>query len=140
MTEAVIARINKLAVGQPSQSVFMDQTGLPIGNISMEHFDKYNNNEADDNLPGVHLPDPDKSAKIPGVESTNQDPYEHEPDLKDAFDNLEVDFDNSQDPQDLVQADNEIPDSVVGETLAVKPGVGDTLAGGTVDAPVGVRR
>jgi hypothetical protein len=38
MTEAVIARIERLALGQPSQPVFTDRNGLPIGDIAMEAF------------------------------------------------------------------------------------------------------
>ena len=56
MMEAVITRIERLALGQPSQPVFTDQKGHPIGNIAMEHLDSYDHVEADDNLPGVHLP------------------------------------------------------------------------------------
>ena len=62
MTDAVIVRIKKLALGQPSQPVFTDRNGLLIGDIAMEHLDNYDHVEADDNLPGVHLPEPDKSA------------------------------------------------------------------------------
>ena len=53
MTDAVIARIKKLALVQPSQPVFTIRNGLPIGNISMEHLENYDHVEADDNLPGV---------------------------------------------------------------------------------------
>ncbi len=52
----------------------------------MEHLENYNHVEADDNLPGVHLPEPDESAKIPGVGSTDQDLYEDVTDLVDAYD------------------------------------------------------
>jgi len=55
MSEAVIARIERLALGQPSQPVFTDQKGLPIGNIAMESLENYDLVDADDDLPGVHL-------------------------------------------------------------------------------------
>ncbi len=106
MTDAVIARIERLALGQPSQPVFTDRNGIPIGNIAMEYLDGYNQNEADDNLPGVHLPESDKSAEIPGVGSTDQDLYDYVPDLVDAFD-VDDDFDIQAEPQDLVQEGNE---------------------------------
>jgi hypothetical protein len=73
MTDAVIACIGLLAVGQPSHPVVTDRKGHPIGEVAMEHFD-YDNAEADDDLPGVHLPDTDESAKIPGVGTIDQDP------------------------------------------------------------------
>ena len=57
MTDAVIARIERLALGQPSQLVFTDRNGLPIGDIAMEYLAGYDQNEADDNLPGVYLPE-----------------------------------------------------------------------------------
>ena len=66
MTDAVIARIELLAVGQPSHPVFTDRQGRPIGDVAMEHFD-YESHESDDELPGVHLPESDKSAEIPGA-------------------------------------------------------------------------
>ena len=72
MTEALIARIELLAQDQPSQPVFTDRKGLPIGDIAMEHLDNYNRVEADDDLPGVHLPESDESVEIPGVGSTDQ--------------------------------------------------------------------
>ena len=36
MTEAVIARIDSKARGQPAQPVFTDRLGLPIGNVAMD--------------------------------------------------------------------------------------------------------
>ena len=66
MTDAVIARIELLAAGQPSHPVFTDRQGRPIGDVAMEHFD-YDSHEADDEMPGVHLLDTDESAEIPGV-------------------------------------------------------------------------
>jgi hypothetical protein len=47
MTDAVIACIGLLAVGQPSHPVVTDRKGRPIGDVAMEHFD-YDNSEADD--------------------------------------------------------------------------------------------
>ena len=132
MTDAVIARIERLALGQPSQPVFTDRNGIPIGDIAMEYLAGYDQNEADDDLPGVHLPEYDESAEIPGVGSTDQDLYEDVPDLADAFD-VDDDFDIQAEPQDLVQEGNEAPD----------PGMGDTLVGGTgyvPGVPTGVRR
>ena len=130
MTEALIARIELLAQDQPSQPVFTDRKGLPIGDIAMEHLDNYNRVEADDDLPGVHLPESDESVEIPGVGSTDQDPYEDVSDLADAFD-VDVDIDSQANPQDLVHTDDDAPNPEVGETLVVKPGVGNALVGGT---------
>jgi hypothetical protein len=73
MTDAVIARIGLLAVSQPSHPVVTDRKGRPIGDVAMEHFD-YDNSEADDDLPGVHLPNTDDSAETTGVETIDQDP------------------------------------------------------------------
>jgi hypothetical protein len=78
MTDAVIARIGLLAVGQPSHPVVTNRKGRPIGNVAMEHFD-YDNSEADYNLPGVHLSNTDDSAKIPGVGTIDQDPTPDDP-------------------------------------------------------------
>ncbi len=64
MSEAVIARIERLALGQPSQPVFTDQKGLPIGDIALENLENYDYVEADDDLPGVHL-ESTESAEIP---------------------------------------------------------------------------
>jgi hypothetical protein len=71
MTDAVIARIERLALGQPSQPVFTDQKGLPIGDIALESLDNYDHVEADHDLPGVHL-ESTESAEIPGVGSTDR--------------------------------------------------------------------
>jgi hypothetical protein len=80
MTDAVIARIGLLAVGQPSQPVFTDRQGRPIGDVAMEHFDYDNEtDEADDDLPGVHLPNTDVSAEIPGVGTIDRDPIPDDP-------------------------------------------------------------
>jgi hypothetical protein len=84
MTEAVIACIERLALGQPSQPVFTDRKGLPIGNIAMESLVNYDNVAADDDLPGVHLQESTESAEIPGVGSTDQDPANDVPDLADC--------------------------------------------------------
>ena len=100
MTDAVIARIERLALGQPSQPVFTDRKGLPIGDIALESLDNYDHVEADHDLPGVHL-ESTESAEIPGVGSTDQDPSDDVPDLADAFD-VDVDFDSQANPQDLV--------------------------------------
>ena len=78
MTDAVIARIGLLAAGQPSHPVFTDRKGCPIGDVAMEHFD-YESQEADEDLPGVHLPDSDESAEIPGVGTIDQDPTTDDP-------------------------------------------------------------
>ena len=122
MTEAVIKRIESLAVGQPSQPVFTDRKGLPIGDVALE-LEYYDNNEADVDLPGVHLPEPAESAEIPGVDSNDQDL--DVPDLVDAND-VVIDFDSQAHYQDNVHTDNVTPDPMV-ETLVVEPGVGDTL-------------
>ena len=114
--------------------------GLPIGDIAMENFENYDYVEADDDLPGVHL-ESTESAEIPGVGSTDQDPSDNVPDLADAFD-IDVDFDSQANPQDIVQMDNDSPVPEV-EIPLVELGVGDTLAGGTAEAPsvpIGVRR
>ena len=84
MTEAVIARIKRLALGQPSQPVFTDRKGLPIGDIAMESLVNYDHFEVDDDLPGVHLQESTESAEIPGVGSTDQDPANDVPDLADC--------------------------------------------------------
>jgi len=140
MSEAVIARIERLALGQPSQPVFTNRKGLPIGNNVMESLENYDYVEADVDLPGVHL-ESTESAEIPGVGSTDQDPSDNVPDLADAFD-VDVDFDSQANPQDLVQLDNDSPDPKV-EIPVVELGVGDTLVDGTAEAPsvpIGVRR
>ena len=36
MTEAVIARIDSKAQGQPAQPVYTDRLGIPIGIVAME--------------------------------------------------------------------------------------------------------
>jgi hypothetical protein len=133
MTEALIARIERLALGQPSQPVFTnDCKGIPIGDIAMESLENYDHVEADDDLPGVHL-ESTESAEIPGVGSTDQDPSDDVPDLADAFD-VDVDFDSQANPQDLVQLDNDSPDPEV-EIPVVELGVGDTLVVGIAEAP-----
>ncbi len=45
MTAAVIARLERLALGQPSQSVFSDRQGLPIGDIALDSLENYDNVE-----------------------------------------------------------------------------------------------
>ena len=132
MTEVVIARNKRLATGQPSQPVFTSRNGIPIGNIALEHLDNYNHVEVDDNLPGVHLPEYDESAKIPGVGSTDQDLYDNVPDLVDAFD-VDDDFDIQAEPQDLVHEENNNPNPRVGDTLV-------DGAGYVPGVPTGVRR
>ena len=142
MTEAVIARISLLAVGQPSQPVFTDRKGRPIGDVAMEHFD-YETKEADDDFPGVHLPESDESAEIPGVGTIDQDPTV--PDLIDDDVDVGIDFD-SHEPQDyaeLVQLDNHALEPVVADTLGAELGGTESLVVGTGDepgAPAGVRR
>jgi hypothetical protein len=138
MTEAVIACIERLALGQPSQPVFTDRKGLPIGNIAMESLVNYDNVAADDDLPGVHLQESTESAEIPGVGSTDQDPANDVPDLADAFD-VDNDFDSSADPPDLVPLDNDSPNPAVDETPVVQLGVGDGT-GEPPSVPIGARR
>jgi hypothetical protein len=104
----------------------------------MESLENYDNVEADEDLPGVHLPVSTASAKIPGVESFDQDPAEDVPDLADAFD-VNHDFDSQADPPDLVQLDNDSPDPTVEETQVVQLGVGDGT-GEPPSVPIGVRR
>ena len=137
MTDAVIARINLLAVGQPSQPVFTDRKGRPIGDVAMEHF---NYNEADDELPGVHLPGSDESAEIPGVGTIDQDP--EMPDLLDDDVDVGIDFDSHepQDPAELVQHDNDAPVPVMGESPGTEPGAPVGRTGVEPSAPAGVRR
>ncbi len=143
MTDDVIGCIERLALGQPSQPVFTDRKGLPIGDITMESLENYDLVEADDDLPGVHL-ESTESAEIPGVGSTDQDPSDDVPDLADAFD-VDVDFDSQANTQYLVRLDNDwtmIPDPEV-DTPVVESGVRDTLVDGTAEAPsvpIGVRR
>ncbi len=70
MTAADNPRLDLLASGQPSQPVFTDRKGLPIGDIAMEHFndnvpvdaaeDDFVQVDAADDFPGVHLPDSDE--------------------------------------------------------------------------------
>jgi hypothetical protein len=96
MTEAVIARIDSKAQGQPAQPVFTDRLGLPIGNVAMEM--PYDPTGPEDSapedvteiedLPGVHLPDTEGSDEIPGVGSTDQDYTDH------ADVDVGVDFDS----------------------------------------------
>jgi len=111
----------------PSQPVFTNQKGLPIGYFAMNS-ENYDYVEANDHLPGVHL-ESTQSAEIPGVGSTDQDPSDYVPDLADAFD-VNVDFDSQANPQDIVQMNNDSPVPKV-EIPLVQLGVGDTLAGGT---------
>jgi hypothetical protein len=134
----VIARIERLALGQPSQPVFTDRKGLPIGDIAMESLVNYDHFEADDNLPGVHLQESTESAEIPGVGSTDQDPADDVPDLADAFD-VDNDFDSPADPSDLVQLDNDSSDPAVNGAPIVQLGVGDGT-GEPPSVPIGVRR
>ena len=134
MTEAVIARISLLAVGQPSQPVFTDRKGRPIGDVAMEHFD-YETKEADDDFPGVHLPESDESAEIPGVGTIDQDPTV--PDLIDDDVDVGIDFD-SHEPQDyaeLVQLDNHALEPVVADTLGAELGGTESLVVETGDEP-----
>jgi hypothetical protein len=90
MTDAVIARVNRLALGQPSQPVFTDRRGFPIGDTAMESYTP--TEDDDDKMPGVHLEESDKPAEIPGVGSTDQDQM---PDLI-ANVNVDVDFKSSE--------------------------------------------
>jgi hypothetical protein len=104
----------------------------PIDGAQKFAADQYEPPETNDNLPGVHLPEPDESAKISGVGSTDQDLYDNVPDLVDAFGG-DDDFNIQAEPQDLVQEGNKAPN----------PGMGDTLVGGTgyvPGVPTGVRR
>ena len=146
MTAAVIARLELLASGQPSQPVFTDRKGLPIGDIAMEHFDDavhvdatddgYVQVDAADDIPGVHLQDSDEFVKIPGVESTDQATYDDVPDLANAFD---VDIDFEANPPDPVQVDiDQAPDPKVGVGSVVGPRMDGT--GGMSVAPAVTRR
>ena len=135
MTDAVIARIGVLASGQPSQLVFTDRRGRPIGDVALEHHDSISQ-EADDDLPGVHLPDLDESAEIPGVGTIDEDPIEDDP----IDDDVDVgnDFDIQDLPDDtLVELDSDALEPVA------ELGGGESLVVGTGDvpgAPAGVRR
>jgi hypothetical protein len=134
MTAAVIARLERLALGQPSQPVFSDRQGFPIGDLALESLDNHDNVAADDDLPGVHLPESIEPAEIPGVESFNKDQAENVPDLVDAFD-VDNDFDSHADPLDLVQMD----DNEVEQILVDHSGVGEGTSA-TPSAPIAVRR
>jgi hypothetical protein len=105
MTDAVIARIGLLAVGQPSHPVVTDRKGRPIGDVAMEHFDYYNS-EADDDLPGVHLTNTDVSAEIPGVGTINQDPTPDDPIDDDVDVGNDFGIDKPQDTEELVHQDS----------------------------------
>ena len=136
MTDAVIARIGVLALGQPSQLVFTDRRGRPIGDVALEHHD-YVSQEADDDLPGVHLPDLDESAEIPGVGTINEDPIEDDPIDDDVDVGNDFDIQDLQEDAELVQLDNDALEPVA------ELGGGESLVVGTGDAPVapaGVRR
>ena len=138
MTDAVIARIGLLAAGQPSHPVFTDRKGRPIGDVAMEHFD-YHSHEADDDLPGVHLPDSDKSAEIPGVGTIDHDPIDDDVDV-----GVDFGIDEPQDTAELVQPDNDaVEQPVVAEPVVAELGSTESLVGGTgvvPSAPAGVRR
>ena len=146
MTDAVIARIGLLAVGQPSHPVVTDRKGRPIGEAVREHFDYDNDNsEADDDLPGVHLPTTDDTAETTGVGTIDQEPT---PDVT-IDDDVDVgnDFgiDEPQDTEELVQNDNVAVEPVAVEPVEADLGVAEFPVGGTGDgnvpsAPAGVRR
>ena len=146
MTDEVIARIGLLAVGQPSHPVVTDRRGRPIGEAVREHFDYDNDNsEADDDLPGVHLPTTDDTAETTGVGTIDQEPTPDDTIDDDVDVGNDFGIDEPQDTEELVQNDN-----VAVEPVAVEPVVADLGAvefpvGGTGDgnvpsAPAGVRR
>ena len=143
MTDAVIARIELLAVGQPSHPVFTDRQGRPIGDVAMEHFD-YESHESDDELPGVHLPESDESAEIPGVATIDQDPTVDDPIDDDVDVGVDFGIDEPQDAAELVQPDNDAAEQpVVLEPVVAELGATESLVGGTGEvpsAPAGVRR
>ena len=144
MTDAVIARIGLLAVGQPSHPVVTDRRGRPIGEAVREHFD-YDNSEADDDLPGVHLPNTDVSAKIPGVGTIDQDPTPDDPIDDDVDVGNDFGIDEPQDTEELVQNDNVAVEPVAVEPVEADLGAVEFPVGGTGDgnvpsAPAGVRR
>jgi hypothetical protein len=127
MTDAVIARIGLLAVSQPSHPVVTDRKGRPIGNVAMGHFD-YDNSEADDDLPGVHLPNTD----------TPEDPINDDIDVSNDFG-----IDEPQDTEELVHQDNVAVEPVAVEPLVADLGAVVSLVGGTGDgnvpsAPAGI--
>ena len=133
MTDAVIARVNRLALGQPSQPVFTDRRGFPIGDTAMESYTP--TEDDDDEMPGVHLVESDEPAEIPGVGSTDQDQM---PDLIANVD-IDVDFDSSEiEEQPLVDT---------GSTQPVEPHIEPTAGvdptfheGNALGAPQEVRR
>jgi hypothetical protein len=146
MTDAVIACIGLLAVGQPSHPVVTDRKGRPIGNVAMEHFD-YDNSEADDDLPGVHLPNTDDSAEIPGVGTIDQVPTADDPIDDDVDIGNDFGIDEPQDTEELVHQDNVAVEPVAVEPVVADLGAVESLVGGTGDgnvnvpsAPAGVRR
>ena len=114
MTEAVIARIDSKARGQPAQPVFTDRQGRPIVNVTMDL--PYDQNGPEDlapdavtkvdDIPGVHLPDADGSDEIPGVDSSDQDYTDH------ADVDVGVDF-NSPVPEEPALVDTGATDAVV---------------------------
>jgi hypothetical protein len=102
----------------------------------LEHHD-YVSQEADDDLPGVHLPDLDESAEIPGVGTIDEDPIEDDP-IDD-----DVDVGNDFDIQDLPDDTLVELDSDALEPVAELGGGESLVVGGTGDVPVapaGVRR
>jgi hypothetical protein len=143
MTDAVIACIGLLAVGQPSHPVFTDRQGRPIGDVAIKHFD-YESHEADDELPGVHLPESDESAEIPGVGTIDQDLTVDDPIDDDVDVGVDFGIDEPQDAAELVQPDNDAAEQpVVFEPMVAELGATESLVGGTGDvpsAPAGVRR
>ena len=96
MPQSVIDRLNAKSHGQPTNPVFTDRQGNAIGDIAFDvgTVEMVETGDPDVELPGVHLPEVDKSVKIPGVD-TDQEPKLPEPNVA-----VGVDFDNPA-PQEL---------------------------------------
>jgi hypothetical protein len=110
----------------------------------MEHFD-YDNSEADDDLPGVHLPNTDDSAETTGVGTINQDPTPDDPIDDDVDVGNDFGIDEPQDTEELVHQDNVAVEPVAVEPVVANLGAVESPLGGTGDgnvpsAPAGVRR
>ena len=104
-----------------------------MANQAILHFD-YESHEADDDPPGVHLPDSDESAKIPGVGTIDQDPTVDDPIDDDVDVGVDFGIDEPQDTAELVQPDNDATEQpVVVEPVVAKLGATESLVGGTGD-------
>jgi hypothetical protein len=96
MPQSVIDHLNAKLHRHPTNPVFMDRQGNAIGDITFDvgTIEMVETGDPVVKLPGVHLPEVDKSAKIPGVDR-DQEPKLPEPNI-----DVGVDFDNPA-PQEL---------------------------------------